>query len=266
MTETYIIVRPRSKERESVQLVKMMQFMFENDVHKWVIASETGNSGYEHWQVRFSIRNLTEDEKKDHAFLKANFGKSAHIELASDTWKYERKEGLYYTSWDTIEVLQQRYGTRTNWQERAYNVLQRTNDREIVVCYDESGNHGKSWFTGHLWEIGEAHIVQAQNNAKGLIQDCASEYLDNGWRPIVIIDIPRTWKWTDDLYVAIERIKDGLIKDARYGSRTINIHGVKVLVFCNQAPDKEKLSDDRWVIGTICGPDRDRAGISFWET
>jgi len=67
-------------------------------------------------------------------------------------------------------------------------------------------------------------------------------------RRYVVIDIPRTWKWSKDLYCAIETIKDGLIVDPRYSARPINIRGVKVLVLSNDRPSLDKLSVDRWVV------------------
>lgn len=118
----------------------------------------------------------------------------------------------------------------------------------MVVWYDPKGNAGKSWFLAHLWETGQAYVCQSQDTVKGMIQDIASDYMNHGWRPYIAIDLPRTWKWTDDLYCSIERIKDGLIKDCRYNAKTIHIRGVKVLVTTNVFPKLEKLSDDRWVV------------------
>lgn len=212
------------------------------DIHKWVCGIEKKN-GYWHLQIRIRMR----DSPDPFEVLKYYFP-DGHFEPCSDKWNYEKKDGRYWCGDDTVENRKMRFGKPFGWQNMCLDWLKMGNDRTIKVIANEQGGIGKSWLTGHLWEKGKAHVVQAQNTAKGLIQDCASEFIDNGWRPIVIIDIPRTWKWTDDIYVAIERIKDGIIKDTRYGSRTINIHGVIVLVMCNTAPDKRKLSSDRWDI------------------
>ncbi|APG55809.1 rep protein [Macaca mulatta feces associated virus 5] len=114
------------------------------------------------------------------------------------------------------------------------------------MWYDKVGNCGKSWFTGALWERGLAYVT-AESKDDAVIKDIASDFLDHGYRPFVIIDLPRTAQWSNELYLAIERIKDGLIKDPRYNSRTVNIRGVKVLVCCNSLPKLDKLSKDRWV-------------------
>jgi len=64
----------------------------------------------------------------------------------------------------------------------------------------------------------------------------------------VIIDIPRSWKWNEALYTAIETIKDGLVYDPRYSAKMRNIRGVKVLCMSNTMPRVSALSEDRWDI------------------
>lgn len=219
------------------------QLIEDQDIHKWVVGFEIGKKGKKHLQFR--IRMTENDEKIAFSEIK-QYLPDAWLAKCSDTWKYERKSGRFLSSDDTPGARSQRFGKPRGWQRQCLEWLKHDNDRKINVICNEQGNIGKSWLAGHLWETGQAHVVQAQNTAKGLIQDCASEFIHNGNKPILIIDIPRTWKWTDDIYVAIERIKDGLIKETRYGSTTINIHGTTVLIFCNKAPDKKKLSDDRW--------------------
>lgn len=142
-----------------------------------------------------------------------------------------------------------RFGEMRFVQKQALEALQATNDREVMVWYDKNGNVGKSWFTGALWERGLAYVVPPTvDTVKGMMQYVASSYIDQGWRPFVVIDIPRSWKWSEQLYTAIESIKDGLVYDTRYNSRMINIRGVKVLVMCNTLPKLDKLSQDRWRI------------------
>lgn len=213
------------------------------DIKRWLVGAETGANGYRHWQIRLKWRGTFEE-------LKAIMGAQAHIEEASDTWQYEAKEGAYWSSTDRRENRGQRFGKWRYSQERIWEALQATNDREVVVWYDERGCCGKSWFTRSLWERGLAYFTVADSSAKTLVQDIASEFIRNGWRPVVCIDIPRAAKWSPELYEAIERIKDGLIKDPRYSSASVNISGVKVLICCNTMPKLDKLSFDRWKIVT----------------
>lgn len=241
MSKVYMVTLPRTRTyAEGNAIFRVMRAY---DIKRWVVGAEEGANGYKHWQIRMEWRGSFEE-------LKVIMGQKAHIEEASDTWTYEAKEGCYWTSKDRKENRQQRFGKFRYSQERIYEALQETNDREVVLWYDERGCCGKSWFTRALWERGQAYFTVADSSAKTLIQDIASEYVKNGWRPIVCIDIPRAAKWTPDLYEAIERIKDGLIKDPRYSASSINISGVKVLICTNTMPKLDKLSWDRWVIKT----------------
>lgn len=256
MSECYMITRPRNPERESIQLCKMLQFMIDEDVHKFIIGCETGLKGYQHWQVRIKIRNLKADEKKDFVFLKANFGESAHIEPCSDTWEYERKDGIYYDegdfNLDRLERLRTRFGVPNDiWQAQYLKLISTQDVRQIDVAYDPQGNKGKSWLINHLFETGQGHYIPPYaTSIEKMVQTAASLYLQE-WRPYLIIDIPRAYKWSEQIYTAIESIKDGIIMDMRYTARPINIRGVKVVIMCNTEPKVSKLSADRWRISTL---------------
>lgn len=239
MVTTYMLTGPRHNTAEEFN--RFYRWIRKNDVHKWVMGAETGQNGYDHWQIRMQTR-YTWDEM-------CEIWKGFHVEEASDKWEYETKEGIYWTSEDHRENRQMRFGEMRFAQKQALEALRATNDREVMVWYDQTGNVGKSWFTGALWERGLAYVVPPTvDTVKGMMQYVASSYIDHGWRPFVVIDIPRSWKWSEQLYTAIESIKDGLVYDTRYNSRMINIRGVKVLVMCNTLPKLDKLSADRWVI------------------
>lgn len=239
----WMLTIPRSEATKR----KVFAFMRCNDVHKYTIGREQGRNGYQHWQIRFEASGIAEES--DGFNIIKDWFPSAHIEAgASDNYEYERKDGRYFDSEDNYQILRRRYGNLRTEQQLLYNLAMESNDRQIIVWVDYEGNIGKSFFGSALWERRIAHHILPNNTAKGLIQDVASECIENGKRPIIVIDIPRTWKWTDELYFAIEKIKDGLIKDTRYHSRTIDIVGTAVIVLCNSYPKVGKLSADRWVI------------------
>lgn len=251
MAQAWMITAPRSTEPDewgithptSKREIRMILDRF--DVKHFTIGIEVGKKGYQHYQMRMTVSGDPEeffDQIKD---LEPTW----HLEKAEiEKSEYERKEGRFWSSDDTPEIRMQRFGKLTIGQEIVMGVLQKNNDRQITVWVTIRGGYGKSWLAGHLWETGQAHICQSQDTVKGMIQDIASDYMTHGWRPYVVIDIPRTWHWTDDLCCAVERIKDGLIKDPRYGSKTINIRGIRILILTNQTPKLHKLSEDRWVI------------------
>lgn len=234
LSTTVMMTLPR--DRESVEEVYLLQWMLDNDIHKWIIAKETGNDGYKHWQVRMNTRYTFETLKQ--AFPKA------HIEEASDVYDYEKKEGNYLTNEDGTGQLQARFGTLRPNQRTILHNLDTQNDREVDVIIDPNGNTGKTWLARHLYQSGRGFYVPPTiSDTRTLIQ-----YVANGYtgEEIVIVDIARSTKWTNSLYVAIETIKDGLVYDARYKTTIRDIHGCKVLVTCNVSPKLDKLSRDRW--------------------
>lgn len=114
-----------------------------------------------------------------------------------------------------------------------------------MVWVDTKGNVGKSWLCGALYERGLACIVPPTiDTVTKMMQWVASGYRGE---PYIVIDIPRSWKWSKELYTAVESIKDGLVYDTRYSAKMRNIRGVKVLCLTNETPKLDKLSVDRWV-------------------
>lgn len=234
MSKTVMITLPRN--RESIEEVYLLQFMIDKDIHKWIIAKETGNDGYKHWQIRMQWRGTFEELKQ--AFPKA------HIEESSEEFRYERKEGNFLESDDTVEILGVRNGELRDNQRRILAETELSDDRGIVCVVDKRGCSGKTWLAVKLYETGRAFYTPPTiTTSQGIIQHVASGYRGE---PIIIIDIPRSTRWTNQLYVAVETVKDGLVYDTRYHSTIRNIRGVKVLVFCNTPPNLSKLSSDRW--------------------
>ena len=237
MSQTMMMTLPR--ERESIEEVYLLQWMIDNDIHKWIIAKEVGNDGYKHWQVRLQCRHTFEQ-------LKMEFPK-AHIEEASDVYDYERKEGQYIRSDDNDYTLQARFGELRENQRMYLQNLETQNDRQIDVIVDNGrfgGNHGKTWLARHLYQSGKGFYVPPTiGNGKQIIQFVASGYRSE---PIIVIDVARSTVWNSELYVALETIKDGMVYDTRYHHTQRDIHGVKVLVTCNRKPVLKYLSKDRW--------------------
>lgn len=216
-------------------------FIETNDIHKWIIGQEIGKNGYQHYQVRFSARDIPNFFDT----IKTYFPKG-HFEIASDNYDYEKKEGHYWCSEDGRKVRECRFGEPDNNQRRILTQVRKQSDRGITVVHDSKGNIGKSWLCRHLFERGQAYYVPPTvDTVKGLIQFVASGYRNE---KIVIIDIPRSWKWSEQLYTAIESIKDGLVYDTRYSAKTRDIWGVKILVLTNTLPKIGALSIDRWDI------------------
>lgn len=211
----------------------------EYDIHEGTIGREYGRNGYEHWQARLRVSDSNVDN-----FFKSQQRGGAHIERQStDSDIYERKSGNYVRLGEHTEIRRVRFGVLRQWQKDVVKLLKTQSDRQILVVVDRKGNHGKSWLSIHLYEQGKACYISPSSKTIG--RDVASGYRGE---PIIVIDIPRTMRWTQELYLGLEQIKDGLITDDRYSHKTINCRGQKVLVMTNEQPKLDKLSEDRWVL------------------
>lgn len=223
---------------------KLLSYIFEqSDTKRYIVGIEKGHNGLDHFQIRLSCSdNLFFEHMKE-------WCEWAHVEKAeSDSFEYERKEGRFWTSEDTVEVLKCRFGPLggpgRQWQSQILDVLKRQDVRTIDVILDPIGCRGKSHFTIALWERSQALVVPRYScTAEKLSAFVCSAYKGES---IIIIDIPRANKPTTALYESMEEIKDGLVFDPRYSGRTRNVRGVKLLVFTNNPLDLKKLSHDRW--------------------
>lgn len=263
MSLDYMLTIPNPDGNRDL-MYKFIFWAMSMDSHKWVVGKEVGRGGYQHLQARIRIREEEPDLEKDKndSAAKATFRMikerwpTAHIKECSDTWEYERKGGDFICSEDYNEYdkcwrkdeLNVRFGKERPEQTEWTNLVEQSDIREIVVLFDENGCVGKTWWSQHWWEVGRAHILTPVGNPKTLIQDVASKFKMQGWRPWLIIDIPKAWDWTDELYFVLEKCKDGLVSDTRYKSNDISIRGVKVVVCCNKLPKVRKMSKDRWLL------------------
>lgn len=240
---TEVIDCPWGEQIEHRITVREIRRIFKaNDCHKWVVGIEEGADGYQHYQGRFcASRDDTFEWCKNHIGI-------LHLEKAETWCDYECKEGHFIQYDDFTEQLKTRFGKPRAEQLRMMRELQKQSVREVDVWFDAKGCIGKSWLCNWAYETRQAwYIPPTLKSVQAMIQDTCSK-MSKEKRPIVIIDIPRSWKWSDELYTAIEVIKDGLVDDPRYSAQTINIRGVKVLCLTNSMPKLDALSQDRWLV------------------
>lgn len=211
-------------------------FISKFDIHRWIIAEETGANGYQHFQVRV-YTSASQDQ-----IMK--FWGIAHVERSSGDMRYERKEGRFWCSDDTDRIRSCRFGIPTRKQRDMLDFIRAGGDRSISIIYDAEGGVGKTWLVRHLWERGEAfYVPPTTSTVQGIIQFICAGYRGERY---ILIDIPRSWKWSDQIYTAIETVQDGFVYDTRYSASLRDIWGVKVAVMCNTKPNPKGLSADRW--------------------
>ena len=133
------------------------------------------------------------------------------------------------------------------WQSEALGRWEDTaGDRKIMIIYDPRGNHGKTVLAKYCVATHQATYCPMQEAMDFMAFAMAKP--DKAY----IFDMPRTERQTAQGHVvAIEQIKNGYLYDKRYQFRDMWIDPPRVLVFCNQLPNKNDLTWDRWELYTI---------------
>lgn len=118
--------------------------------------------------------------------------------------------------------------------------------REITFVVDTEGNRGKSWFCAFMLST---RSQETQLLKTGKEADMC--YAIDESKTIFLIDVPRS-KMEFLQYSVLEQLKDRMVFSTKYNSRMKILRSIPhVVVFCNEAPDKTKLSRDRFEEYTI---------------
>jgi len=132
------------------------------------------------------------------------------------------------------------------WQQQLYDRLgQDPDDRSIEFIVDETGNSGKSWFCRHVL-MEKPDETQYLRSGK---RDDLAHAVDPTKR-IFLFDIPRGSMELFQYSVA-ESLKDQMIFSSKYDSQTKVLSPCHVVIFCNEQPDRNKLSVDRYKVTNL---------------
>jgi len=240
MTNWYDLTLSReAMDRAGVTEDYVIQWLSKNS-SRWAMGRETGDSGYEHLQIRcvtgLSLQDVTNVWKR--------MGHASRTH-AKD-FDYVLKDGNAVTSWRaTLEKF--RVVELRPWQSELKALISLQGDREILVAVDEIGGTGKSYLARHMEACGLAKVIPQMDRAGDMISAamvCPSD--------AYIFDIPMAGdKRSPALWKAIETIKNGHLFDWRYQYREQWIDPPRIMVFSNYRPPIEMLAKDRWNIYNI---------------
>jgi len=122
------------------------------------------------------------------------------------------------------------------------------NNREIIWVCDPEGNSGKSSFCKYM-----AYHHEACSLTYGAARDLLHTVCDIGAKKIYFFDLTRVKPQmfsSQDLYSAIESIKNGYVLDTKYQGGVMFFEPPHVVCFANVAPEMASLTLDRWnVVG-----------------
>ena len=158
---------------------------------------------------------------------------------------FELKEPEMRRKTKKIEVLR-------DWQAALMTELKEDpDDRKVMWICDYKGGCGKSTmirlleekYDKDVFSIGEIGRM-ADFNAN------IASALENGWNGrICIFDLARAHEDRSGIYNAMETVKNGRITLTKYkGGVKMIPQDTHVVVFANFEPQREKLSQDRWIV------------------
>jgi hypothetical protein len=185
------------------------------------------------------------------------FGDKIHWEKTNGSKEqniqYTTKEGDFITNIRSIKDAIKINGAYP-WQQDVINIVaEEPNDRSIYWFWETTGNKGKTELARHLYlKYGNKMIYV---NGKAGDVKCAIAAM-NTKPEIVIFGIPRTSQEYMS-YSALEEIKDGIFFSGKYESGMVVYPTPHVIVLANFAPEKSKLSADRWKVFNIRGEEEE---------
>lgn len=139
-----------------------------------------------------------------------------------------------------------RQGELRPWQAALYGRLQEdADDRTVEFFVDRDGGFGKSWFCGYL--VGRIDGVQVLGPGK---RDDLAHCVEIN-TSVFLFNVPRgSMQFLN--YGFLENLKDRMVLSPKYDSKMKILRKTPhVIVFCNEDPDMDKMSADRYIINAL---------------
>lgn len=233
------------------EIIKILK----NNCKKWTFQLEVGESGYEHWQGRFSLK-----VKQRLLSAKKPWPPEAHLSVTSsanhgNTFYVTKEETRVDGPWsDTDEEIfipwdVQLMNELKPWQANINEFADIRELRRIHVIVNTEGNIGKTSLCRWLMVHGRGRALPFCNDYRDILRMVC----DMPVSKLYLIDMPRAIckEKLFQFWSAIESIKGGYAYDDRYKFRDRIFDPPQVVVFTNSVPDLGLLSADRWDLLTV---------------
>ena len=226
-------------------------------------------TGTLHYQVRLSLKTKTYFGQVQKMFPGCHV--SPESTVAGDTdlgplyaMKDDTRVSGPWTDKDVKQYIDPQYDIASHylpWQEECKRRLIGQNKRQVLVVVDPVGNSGKTCFAHHivLFKVcgNEGRFVPPFCNTPDEIMQFVHSIIEPQGDYTIVVDLPRTGVLTRmarQMFGALETLKGGYCYDKRYSGKYKYFKPPKMLVFCNDVPDKGLLTGDRWDILTLPWP------------
>jgi len=243
-------------DAERIQLISDLQ----RHASKWVFQLERApTTGTLHFQGKAHFHIASKVPWTDFSFPSVDHWSPEVTANDSKGWTYVMKADTRVAGpWsDVSEVWTPPdwvIPTLRSWQEEAILRLHSQNKRQVLIVCDKTGSAGKTSFIRHLKATFKCLWVPATlRTAQDVVRcvACLMMRQDRTRHHTICIDVPRAMTvrskmgW-EELFTAIESIKDGAACEDRYTFQQVFFEWPRIVVMVNDQPPADLLSADRW--------------------
>lgn len=216
---------------------------------KWVFQLEKGT--HLHFQGRMTL-----SDRKTMKAVKLVMPKGVHLEQERGDWTtstmYCMKKDKTYVNgpWtnknpnEIIDEYRPQYPVWMPWQRMLLDHLEAPPPRrQIYYVWSEHGRTGKSTVCQYLMFEKDAIPYSCQS-----LRHITHSVVEAGPKKIYVFDIPRAVepKNLREVFIAIENIKDGVVRSGMYEAKLLKMKPPHVVIFAN-VPPPPWLSEDRYM-------------------
>ncbi|AIF71519.1 replication-associated protein [McMurdo Ice Shelf pond-associated circular DNA virus-8] len=238
-----------------------VQKVLEDYGDDWIFQLEMGESGFVHYQIYWK---LTKRDRPKTLAIALN-ERLPGIELSAASTggvlalkRYCMKDDTRLAGpWSKKKIYrgEDLPVKMLPWQQKLADYLKtEAGKREIIWLMDPLGKMGKTIF-GKMMAYWRGALYLTWGDTKDVMNLVAKSDKNN----VYIFNLSRTkpkMMSSDDLYTALEQIKDGAFINTKYETSQVLMKPPHVVVMANCMPEMAKLSKDRWNVIVMKFSDR----------
>lgn len=234
-----------------IEYDNLISFFSSNSSNKFIIGKEVGENGTPHLQiyVNFAQKIRFSAIKKINDRLHIESARGSELENTI----YCSKEGDYILRNlkipKPLKLIDE--NNLFNWEKIILDIIKNEpDDRSIYWFKDDSGKGGKTSFCKFLCARNGAIMLggKSADMKNGVVEYKKT----NGDTPeLILINIPRSFDKNYISYTGIEEVKDMCFYSGKYEGGMVLGNCPHLFVFCNELPDTNEMSIDRWNIYDI---------------
>lgn len=236
--------------------IQIMKDKFDSVCERYIFEKEVGESGTPHLQGVIFLKEkmrwselklmkeihwlLTKDEKKSIAYYQKEFHWTGN--------------DIFYKGIELIDRRNLEIPVFNSWVNYIEDVVksQICNKRLIHWFWSEEGEFGKTTVMKYLNERYGAILISSPNTANNMMNLTVNSIIDTKKVNSIVINLPRSFKASSELYTGLETIKDGICSNMKsHTNKTLCFVRPHIFIFANWRPKSEALSSDRWCIHNI---------------